>query len=328
MKILAFGEIMMRLNPPLYKRLGQGNILEMSFTGTGLNLLSGLSINGFDTTMLTILPDNNIGKVAASHIREQGVTDENIIFYGNHISIYFLEMGFGNRPSEVTYLNRKNSGFGQYILKDFEIEKALEKVELVHICGISLSISEVTRKNAILVAKKAWEKGIDICFDFNYRSSLNDIRDRANLKNSYNQLLKYSKYVFGSFRDLRELLGLKADKDEELVINFLKEYDIEYFSGTVRKKTDSKMYVKGYLFDKYGYIESTEKEIIVLDRIGTGDAYASGILMGIFNDWDKQKTVEYAITCSELAHTTLGDTPILDREFIENYMNEKQDLIR
>lgn len=328
MKILAFGEIMMRLNPPIYKRLGQSEELKMSFTGTGLNLLSGLSVNGFKTSMLTVLPSNNVGKVAASQVRKLNISDKNIIYEGNHIGVYFLELGYGNRPSEVTYLNRKNSSFGEYILKEEEVLKSLEEIDLIHICGISLSISEVTRKNAILVAKKAWENNIDICFDFNYRSSLNDENNRDDLVAAYNELLKYSKYVFGSVRDLRELLGLDANNDKELIKKFLNQYDVECFSGTIRRTEGTEKFIKGYIYNEDGYIESSEKEISMLDRIGTGDAYASGVLTGLLKKWDVKKIVEYAIVCCELAHTIEGDVPILDQKFVENYMNSKADIIR
>nr|SUY83493.1 carbohydrate kinase [Clostridioides difficile] len=111
MNILAFGEIMMRLSVPDYKFLTQTNELNYIITGTGLNILSGLKNFGYNTYMLTKLPNNNVGKASSANIRKLGVKDDFITYGGNHIGVYFLENGYGERPSEVTYLNRLNSSF-------------------------------------------------------------------------------------------------------------------------------------------------------------------------------------------------------------------------
>lgn len=113
MKILAFGEIMMRLNPSSFKTLTQIDSLDFSFTGTGLNILAGLAENGFVTSMLTALPDNNLGRAAAANIRKLNVLDQGIHYESNHLGIYILELGYGGRPSEVTYLDRAHSSFNE-----------------------------------------------------------------------------------------------------------------------------------------------------------------------------------------------------------------------
>ncbi|QQK08374.1 sugar kinase [Miniphocaeibacter halophilus] len=328
MNILAYGEVMMRLTAPFYRKLSQIENLEMSFTGTGVNLLSSLALNGYNTEILTTLPNNNVGKTAASAIRKLGISDKKISFSGNHIGVYFLELGYGKRPSEVTYLNRENSSFGESKLSEEDIIRALEGVNVVHICGIALSVSEITRKNAVLIAQLASSRGIKICFDFNYRPTLNSEKNKSKLIESYTKVLKCSDLVFGSIRDLRDLMGISGKDESEIIKKFKSQFNIEYFAGTKRHEIDGKKYIDGFIYNQEKYFISSKKEIEVLDRIGTGDAFAAGIITGILDKWDMDYTVEFAITCSELAHTTYGDSPVLDKDFVKNYMINKNDLIR
>lgn len=89
MKILAFGEVMMRLTPPQYKLIQQTDNVDLSFTGTGVNILSSLAHFGYDTSMLTILPDNQVGRAAAGAIRSLGIKDEFVRYQGDHMGLYF-----------------------------------------------------------------------------------------------------------------------------------------------------------------------------------------------------------------------------------------------
>lgn len=158
MKILAFGEVMMRLTPPEYKMIEQTNTLDLSFNGTGVNILSGLARFGYDASLITQLPDNHVGKAASGFLRRLRIDDSMIGYNGDHIGLYFLEMGYGNRPSQVTYLNRLNSSFGESTMKDYDIDAAVEMSDIIHICGITLSLGEGTREAAVELAKKAHNK--------------------------------------------------------------------------------------------------------------------------------------------------------------------------
>ncbi|EGT5090103.1 sugar kinase, partial [Clostridioides difficile] len=191
MNILAFGEIMMRLSVPDYKFLTQTNELNYVITGTGLNILSGLKNFGYNTYMLTKLPNNNVGKASSANIRKLGVKDDFITYGGNHIGVYFLESGYGERPSEVTYLNRLNSSFCESKLQDYDINKCLEGMDVVHICGIAMQLTDSVKEIALELARKSYEKGIKVFFDFNFRQSLNPEKTYDDLVNDYKKMLPY-----------------------------------------------------------------------------------------------------------------------------------------
>ncbi|MFZ2820328.1 MAG: sugar kinase [Lactococcus raffinolactis] len=322
--ILAFGEVMLRLCPQQFKMIDQTDTLDMSYSGTGLNILSGLARNGVQTHLLSVLPENPVGHAAAANIRRMGVQDHHLIYNGNHIGTYFLEMGFGNRPSQVTYLNRSESAFCTTEISESQMKAALSGIDLVHICGIALSTSKVGRKNALKLAKLTTELGIPLCFDFNYRMSLVKLEERSSLIQDYQEILKEANIVIGGKQDLTLLLEMPFDAAhepiEKLYQRFVKAYELDYFCGTEKSSQGQTKFVRGFLSDKQEVVYSDDKVVTTYDRIGTGDAFAAGIIQGLIDQWSLQETVDFAATSTQLANTTYGDSPILTQHFIQEKM--------
>lgn len=278
MKILAYGEVMMRLTPPMYKRLTQTDTLDLSFSGTGLNILAGLAQNGFKCELLTVLPQNSVGDAAKSAIQRLSVGSSYIVQTRKHIGTYFLEMGFGNRPSEVTYLSRSESAFNQYLFSKDELQQALSDVKLVHICGIALSTSDVSRQNVLRLCEVACDQNVTVAFDFNYRMSLNAPEHHSQLMTDYRFILKHSKIVFGSKRDLIELLKMpQGDHEtlEDLFLRFMQEYDLLAFSGTEKISKGQQKQLQGFLVKSGSITKSKPQNIVCYDRIGTGGCLRS-----------------------------------------------------
>jgi 2-dehydro-3-deoxygluconokinase len=156
------------------------------------------------------------------------------------------------------------------------------------------------------------------------------------MKQRYEEILPYCDIVFGSIRDLTELLHLAAmtdivnAQDElNLIKQFQNKYDIEWFSGTRREFRDGKFFLSGFLSTSTQRYETSFHELTVYDRIGAGDAFAAGILLGYLENWPLEKTVEFSLTNALLAHTTEGDVPLFTRRAVEDAMNNPQiDLIR
>ena len=315
----------MRLNPHVYERLEQANTLEFSFTGTGLNFLAGLSLHDIDTDLISALPDNRLGDVSKSRIKMHGVGTKNIHQVGNHIGSYIIELGYGVRPSQVTYLNRAHSSFNTYILSDNDIESCVLNLDVLHICGIALSTSEVSMSNACKLVAKAHEHNKQIIFDFNFRPSLNETMTMDRLKEAYEYILKHSHTVFGSMRDVSRFMDCQKDED---IHQFMNEYGIEVFAGSVKSSNDGQNYLQGKLYTQNKTYTSSKLIIQTLDRIGTGDAFASSLVASLLKGKDPQWSVEYASVASQLAFTTMGDVPLLSEEFILEHMDDPKDVIR
>ncbi|EPI01553.1 kinase, PfkB family [Enterococcus faecalis 13-SD-W-01] len=337
MKIGAFGEVMLRLTPPEHLMLEQTHTLRMAYTGTGVNLVGNLAHFGVDSYLLTTLPNNRLGEAALSNLKSLGICTEYITKNHQHIGTYFAEMGYGARATHVTYQNRHNSSFGLSQKTEYAVPEFIDAVDLVHICGISLSLTEATAETAIYLAKKAHEQGKTVCFDFNFRPSLNQEEGKKELmKQRYEEILTYSSIVFGSVRDLTELLNLAPveeinteEQETALIRRFLEKYEISWFAGTKRKSEAGKKSLSGYLITETESIRTPEYTLEILDRIGAGDAYAAGILLGYAEKWPLEKTSLFAVGNAILAHTIQGDVPLTTREQVRQVLEEpERDLIR
>lgn len=337
MKVAAFGEVMLRLTPPEFLLLEQTRSLRMEYTGTGVNIMSNLAHFGVESYLVTTLPDNRIGGAARANLRQLGIRDTFIQQKHQHLGTYFAEMGYGVRPTQVTYQNRHSSSFGVSDETEYDFTELLETVDLVHICGISLSLTDETRRAAQSLAKQASEMGIKVCFDFNFRPSLNTEENKVQLmKAQYEEILPFCDIVFGSKRDLTDLLKLSLNKElteqeqeRELIQRFINQYDIQWFAGTRRSQADSVKEIVGILHTKDQVVESQPRVISILDRIGTGDAYAAGLLLGYCEEWPLKDTVEFATVNAAVSHTIQGDVPLTTKDQIQQIMNDPSiDLIR
>ncbi|MFC6177279.1 sugar kinase [Companilactobacillus huachuanensis] len=330
MNILAFGEVMLRFTVAEKMMLEQSDQLTMSTVGTGVNLLSSLAHFGYKTSLMTVLPDNPIGKKAAADIRKLGISDHNIIYKGKNLGSFFVELGQGARPQRVTYQDRLSSSFCMMDADDYDFEKALVGVEIVHICGIALSLNRQTRNAALKLAQVAHERHKTVCFDFNYRMSLNEEISHETMKKRYQKILPFVDIVFGSQRDLTDLLDYQIKDESKLYQEFCHDYSINFFAGSKRSFQDGKKYFEGFLFHHDTIYRSAAKELNILDRIGSGDAFASGVLAGLIENWEFTDILEFAIANSILAQASMNDSPIFSKADVFHYVDTegKNDLIR
>lgn len=248
---------------------------------------------------------------------------------------FFAEMGYGSRPTQVTYQNRRNSAFSLAESEEYPLELFIQENELIHICGISLSLTEKTAATAQLLAEKAHAAGRTVCFDFNFRPSLNDAPGQRELmKERYLSILPYSDIVFGSVRDLVELLQFDSQPESEaegtaLIQRFMAAYDLSWFVGTKRGHDGQQGTLTGMIYTPTETFTSKTHQLKALDRIGAGDAYAAGILLGFAHGWEEQQTVEFAAANGVLAHTIQGDVPLTTMKMVQHYQQHPDvDLLR
>ena len=328
MKIISFGEIMVRFTPPNYLLLEQASSIDMTFVGTGVNLLSGLARFGYETAILTKVPDNNLGKAVKSQMRRLGIKDSLISYHGNHLGSFFVEMGYGNRPSTVTYQNRINSSYCTASWTTYDFKSALMDADVVHICGIALSLTEQTCAAALNLVRMAAEAKKLVCFDFNFRPSLNTNNELSQMRSYYEEILQYCDIVFGSEQDLTRLLGFEQEAQfSQLGQDFMEKFGIKLFAGTTRSNDGSSL--AGFLMANGETAMSNSYQLEIYDRIGSGDAYAAGIIHGHLQKWSLIKMVEFATVSSVLAHTVSGDVPMMSEQQIESFIaNPTTNLIR
>lgn len=124
MKVVSFGEIMLRLSPDGYYKLFQKPELNTSFCGAEANVAVALSNFGDEAEFVTALPDNDIGRAACRELMRYGVKTDNIVYTGDRLGIFFAEKGASQRPSKVIY-DRKNSAIASADPSSFDWERYL-----------------------------------------------------------------------------------------------------------------------------------------------------------------------------------------------------------
>lgn len=315
-QIVAFGEVMMRLQVPGYELLTQANTLQYSFSGTGVNVASAMTKLGHNGYLVTKLPDNPLGDAAISFLQRLGINQRFISRGGKNLGLYFLENGFGQRASRVTYTNRLESSFNTACGSDYDQDLIADQADIIHFCGITLAMTDGVRDSMKVLAKKVKEKGGLVCFDCNYRPSLWE-GGYSEAKPHYEDMLDLADIVMMNEKDALYILGMETaetsreEQLKDLIPKVAKHFDIQTIAGTHRGiNSDNTHSLQGYMY-KDGQFHFSEKiSFSVYDRIGAGDAYTSGILHGELAGFSHEKTVQFAAAAGMLACTIVGDTPM------------------
>lgn len=323
--ILGLGEVLLRLSPSNKERILNGETFEKRAGGSELNVVSGASLLGLRTGIITKLPYNEIGKYVKNRIRFTGVSDDYIIYDQSkeaRLGIYYYEGGAAPRKSVVVY-DRGNSSFTT--LKTSEIdESAYAKTKVFHVSGITIALSKAIRDEVKELMKKFKENGAMISFDVNFRASL---WTEAEAKVIISEILPLIDFLFISEETFRKMFG-KTGTLEEIMKAFSEEYGCKMIASTqrtvispTRHTWNSVIYSK--VEDKF-FKEEPYEEIEVIDRIGSGDAYLSGVLFGYIKYNDFQKALEFGNAMAAIKNTVSGDLPVSDFQEISRVINDRK----
>lgn len=318
---LALGEILLRLSAPLNERIVRGTTFEKCAGGAELNVVSGISMLGLRTGIISKVPKNDIGTYIKNHLRFCGVSDDYLIYDDRldaRLGIYYYENGAYPRKSSVVY-DRKNSSINTISMSDIK-EGTFTSTKLFHTCGITLALSPQTREVACESIKQFKKNGSLISFDVNYRANL---WDENTARQYMEEILPFVDILFVSEETLRRTFG-KSGLVKDMMKSFTQDYNISIVASTKREVISPKKHTFGSIIysaieDTY-YEEAPYQNIDVVDRIGSGDAYVSGVLYGLLAYHNCQKALEIGNAASAIKNTIPGDLPSTD-------MNEVQKVI-
>lgn len=168
---------MLRLTPPSYEKVRMTNLFEASYGGAEANIALELANLGIDSTFFSVVPDNSLGKSAIRMLRANDVHCSPVILSTqkqtptHRLGTYYLESGFGIRPSKVTY-DRKHSAITEFDFSSVDLDELLDGYDWLHLSGITPALSEECAGFVLDMLKKGKEKGMIISFDGNFRSQL------------------------------------------------------------------------------------------------------------------------------------------------------------
>ena len=313
-KLIAFGETMLRLSPPVNELISSSESFVKHAGGAEMNVVSGVSLLGLRTGIVTRLPHNQIGTFIKNKIRSDCVSDDYIIYDNSpeaRVGVYYYENGAYPRKPTVVY-DRKNSSITKISLNEIP-EEIYSKAEMFYTSGITLALSENTRNIAFEMIKKFKNKGTKIAFDVNYRANL---WDEETARNAIKKILSYVDILFISEESCRRMFEKKGTL-QEMHKEFCKDYpNLEYVVSSERKVISPKVHsFTSILYSKERdefFTELPYNDIDVVDRIGSGDAFCAGILFGLLQYDDPQKAVEFGNATCATKSTVFGDLPLSD----------------
>jgi len=333
MKVVTFGEIMLRLATPGYLRFNQTDNLTATFGGGEANVAVSLANYGIPVDFVTRLPKNDIALSCVSDLRKYGVGVDQIIYGGDRIGIYFLETGAVSRGSKVVY-DRAHSAVSEIKSGMIDWDKVFEGVNWFHWTGITPAISQGAADVCLEAIQKANEKGITVSCDLNYRKNLWNYGKKAG--EVMPALVAGTDVILGNEEDAEKVLGIKPEGvdvtgghveaaayesvSKQIMAKFPRcKKVITTLRGSINANHNS---WSGVLWDGKTLFEAPTYQITdIVDRVGGGDSFMGGLIYGLltYTD-DDQKALNFAVAASCLKHTIYGDYNQVTVDEVEKLM--------
>lgn len=307
----------MRLSPSDNRKLQQATQLDFFFGGTEMNVAASLAYFGLEVQHITNLSNDIVGDAALATLRKFGIDVSEIHRVSEPLGIYFLEVGSAMRSSRIVY-NRRHSAFANITPESVNWKSIFKDGAYFHWAGISPAISECAYQTLKAGLIEAQKRNINVSADPAYRSNL--WKYGRDSKEVLGELVGLSNIFIGGVNEINEILGAEYESEEEGFIAaskaLLETYpSVKKVFDKVRTGLSSswqKIYGRAWAGGKY--LTTPELEIRdVVDRIGTGDAFAAGLIYGL-QHFDDQQALNFANAACALKHTHVGDANLVSVE--------------
>ena len=323
-RVVCFGEIMMRLNPPGYQKFLQTEGFEATYAGGEANVSVSVTNYGEQGVFVSKVPEHEVGQNAVNALRKYGVDTKDMLRGGPRLGIYFVEKGASQRGSKVIY-DRAGSSIALAKREEFDWDKILEGADWFHFTGITPALGGEMPEVCLDAVKKAKEKGITVSCDLNYRGKL---WSREKAGEVMSKLMPYVDVCIANEEDAKDVFGIEAKNtdinsgklDREGYVSVAEQlkarFGFKYVAITLRGSISaSDNNWSGMLYDGEKAYFAKNYLIHIVDRVGGGDSFGGGLIHAMLK-WpdDCQQVIEFAVAASCLKQTI---------EFDFNLVSEK-----
>ncbi|WP_273566009.1 sugar kinase [Maribacter halichondriae] len=320
-KVITFGEVMMRLSPPGYEKFSQASSFELVYGGGEANVAISCAYLGMKAAHVTRFPDNALGKAATQFLRKHWLSTEHVVYGDDMMGKYFLEKGAVHRPSEVIY-EREGSSFSLIEPSMVNWKEVLKDADWFHWTGITPAISEGAYQCCLDAVKTANELGIPVSGDINSRSNM--WKYGKTMQEVIPDLVEHCDVVITSSRSIREMfaLGKPEDNFQDLAKQLIALFPNikKVVKKTRRTLSASHNQIQGKMWNGQEYIKTDMLNIThIIDRVGTGDAFAAGLIYGLLH-YDDEQALDFASAACALKHTVPGDVNMVSLENVQSLM--------
>lgn len=315
-KVVTLGEIMLRLSTPDFKRFVQADSFDVTYGGGEANVAAALCNYGLLGTFVTKVPDNPIGQSAINHLRRYGVDTQYIARGGERLGIYFLETGASMRASQVVY-DRAGASIAAVKPEEFDWDKILDGAAWFHTTGITPALSDSAALLAETALKAARTRGITTSIDLNYRKKLWSVEKAREVMS---KLCQYVDVCIGNEEDADTTLGFKAahtdvtkgelnlDGYKDVFKQMKEKFGFKFIASSLREShSASDNGWSALVYDGNEFYHTKQYNVRIVDRVGSGDSFASGLIFGLVTGMPMNDAAEFGVAASALKHTIPGD---------------------
>lgn len=326
--IVTFGELLLRLSPPVHQRLEQATTFDARYGGAEANTALSLALQGNEATFVSVVPPTRIGECALRSLRAYGVDTSSVVRSGERLGLYYFEIGSSVRGNTCEY-DRAWSALSRASHTVFDWERILDGADALYVSGVTPALSDelaIAAQEAFACARRL---GVTTVCDLNYRGKLWTPKAAQRVMKS---LLPHVDICIANDEDAPSALGmdcvsgsLATGIDERMdYVNMAQRICDEYGCSKVASVVRNVRSVEdsdwmGMLFDapSGSHVFSPIHHMHVLEGVAAGDAFSAGLIHAMLHGFDLQKAIDYAIAASVLKLTIPGDANVVTSAEIE-----------
>lgn len=323
MRVVTFGELMLRLAPQNHLRFVQSDALEATFGGAEANVAVSLANFGADACFVTKLPEHEIGQSAVNSLRKFGVDTSKIVRGGDRVGIYYCEKGASQRPSKVIY-DRKYSSIATASVDDFDWDDIFAGADWFHFTGITPALSDDMAKITLEAVKAAKDNGLTVSCDLNFRKKLWTSEKACAVMSD---VLKHVDVCIANEEDAKDVFGIEAENtdidagklNEEGYVSVAKQltqrFGFKAVAITLRESLSaSDNNWSGMLYVANRPFFAKKYHMHIVDRVGGGDSFGAGLIYALLSEFGAQDAIEFAVAASCLKHSIEGDYNMVSKD--------------
>jgi 2-dehydro-3-deoxygluconokinase len=322
-RIVCFGELLLRLSAPGRERLLQRPGFDVCIGGAEANVAVSLAHFGHAAAMVSTVAANALGEAATGELRRHGVDTGGVRSAEGRMGLYFLSHGALQRPSEVLY-DRRDSAFTR--ATDYDWDRLLVGASWLHLSGVSPALGEATAAATLAAARAARRHGVKVAFDGNFRGKLWQAWS-GDAPAILRQVCAEADLLLADHRDIAVVLGTKVQAEGEAAVSeaashaFAAFPQLQWLTSTVRQQHSVDWHSLSAVMvarDGGSHVASAYDLRGIVDRIGTGDAFAAGILHGLLSGMPIADTAHFGLAAACLKHSIPGDFNLVGRADVED----------
>jgi 2-dehydro-3-deoxygluconokinase len=316
--LVAFGELLLRLDPGGADRIVQARSFEARYTGAEANVAASLRGFGIGTDVVSAVPDTPVGQACINALRQYGVGTDGVLRRPGRLGLLFHEPGGVGRSPRVIY-DRAGSVFATTGPEAYDWPALLTGRSWLHLTGTALALGAGVRTAVEQALSTARELGLRTSLDVNYRASL---WSPTAAGHALLPLVRDLDVLLGLGADCAAVFGLELPAGEptlaaqvELARGLRERTAVPLVAGLVRVRGDAGIDLVGVAVDGAGaHVSPAYPVLDPVGRIGTGDAFAAGLLYGLLRGTGTAEAVEFGAAAAHLKQSVAGDVNVVTVE--------------